>query len=104
MIGLKNETIYHGINSLVEWISMILIFNNEPKKQKIEVQTKQSCYKFSFETLLYTMLPSEINSTQVNKFFVGPCFFFALYCIYKGAYFGQGFQLCGHVLEIEDKF
>jgi hypothetical protein len=33
---------------------------------------------------------------------VGPYLFSALYCVYKRAYFGQGFQLCVRVLEKED--
>jgi hypothetical protein len=46
----------------------------------------------------------EIDSTQFNKFFEGPYLFSAIYRVYKGAYFGQGFQLYGHVLEKEDDF
>jgi hypothetical protein len=31
-------------------------------------------------------------------------YFPAIYWVYKGAYFGQGFQLCGQVFEKEDNF
>jgi hypothetical protein len=50
------------------------------------------------------MFPWKIDSTQINKFFEGPYLFSAIYRVYKGAYFGQGFQLCSHVLEKEDNF
>jgi hypothetical protein len=50
------------------------------------------------------MFPWEIDSIQFKEFFKGPYLFSAIYRVYKGAYFGQGFQLCGHVLEKEDKF
>jgi hypothetical protein len=50
------------------------------------------------------MFPWEIDSIQFKKFFEGPYLFSAIYRVYKGAYFGQGFQLCGHVLEKKDNF
>ena len=46
----------------------------------------------------------EINSVLFNKNFEGLYLFSAIYMVYKGAYFGQGFQLCGHVLKKEDNF
>jgi hypothetical protein len=50
------------------------------------------------------MFPWEIDSTRFKNFFEGPYLFSAIYRVYKGAYFGQGFQLCGHVLDKEDNF
>ena len=41
---------------------------------------------------------------QFNKFFEGRYLFSAIYIVYKGAYFGHGFQLYGHVPEKEDIF
>jgi len=50
------------------------------------------------------MFPWEIDSVQFNNFFEGPYLFSAIYRVYKGAYFGQRFQLCGPVLRKEDHF
>ena len=36
--------------------------------------------------------PWEVNSKNFNKFFEGPYLFAALYKVYRGAYYGQGFQ------------
>lgn len=41
------------------------------------------------------MFPWEVNSERVNQFFTGPYLFSALYRVFKGAYFGHGFQLSG---------
>jgi len=35
----------------------------------------------------------------IENYFLGPCLFLALYRLYKNAYFGQGFQLCGKYLQ-----
>jgi hypothetical protein len=50
------------------------------------------------------MFPWEIDSVKFNQFFKGPYLFSAIYRVYRGAYFGHGFQLCGHVPEKGDNF
>lgn len=50
------------------------------------------------------MFPWEIDAVQFQKFFRGPHLFSAIYRVYKGAYFGHGFKLCGHVPEKGDNF
>jgi hypothetical protein len=50
------------------------------------------------------MFPWELDSTQIIRFYDGPCLFSAIYRVYKGAYFRQGFQLCGRKVEKEDNF
>lgn len=39
--------------------------------------------------------PWEVQQKDINQFFEGPFLFAALYRVYRGAYFGQGFQICG---------
>lgn len=46
------------------------------------------------------MFPWEIIPEIVDQYFSWPYLFFALYRIYKGAYYGQGFQLGGTSLHI----
>jgi hypothetical protein len=40
--------------------------------------------------------PWEINHENLSQFFGGPHLFAALYRVYRGAYYGQGFQFCGN--------
>jgi hypothetical protein len=61
-------------------------------------------YNCCSRTWLDTMFSWKIDSTQINKKFEEPYLFSAKYRVYKGAYFYQGFQLCGHVLEKKDNF
>jgi hypothetical protein len=39
--------------------------------------------------------PWEVQQKDINQFFEGPFLFAALYRVYRGAYFGQGFKFCG---------
>ena len=39
-----------------------------------------------------SVYPWEVNEGNLNNFFKGPHLFAALYRVYRGAYFGQGFQ------------
>jgi hypothetical protein len=48
--------------------------------------------------------PWEVTKDNLNKFFEGPHLFSALYRVYRGAYYGQGFQLSGSSLRINDEF
>ena len=74
---------------------------NEWQFIKYRVKRSLKCYS---RIWLDTMFLWKIYSTQMNKLFKGPYLFSAIYRVYKGAYFGQGFQLYGHVLEKEDNF
>ena len=38
----------------------------------------------------------EVNQENLNYIFGGPHLFVALYRVYRGAYHGQGFQICGN--------
>jgi hypothetical protein len=40
--------------------------------------------------------PWEVNQETLTYFFGGPHLFAALYRVYRGAYYGQGFQICGN--------
>jgi hypothetical protein len=40
--------------------------------------------------------PWEVNQENLTNFFGGPHLFAALYRVYRGAYYGQGFQFCGN--------
>jgi hypothetical protein len=40
--------------------------------------------------------PWEVNQETLTYFFGGPHLFAALYRVYRGAYYGQGFQFCGN--------
>jgi hypothetical protein len=48
--------------------------------------------------------PWEVTKDNLNKFFEGPHLFLALYRVYRGAYYGQGFQLSGSSLRINHEF
>lgn len=48
------------------------------------------------------LFPWEV-SEQLDNHYSGPCLFSALYRLYKGAYFGQGFHLSGNYLNLELK-
>ncbi len=51
-----------------------------------------------------SMYPWEVSKDTINSFFSGPYLFAALYRIYRGAYYGQGFQFCGTLPKIDNKF
>jgi len=38
-------------------------------------------------------------SEFLEDYYSGPCLLMALYCLYKNAYFGQGFQLSGSYIQ-----
>ena len=40
-----------------------------------------------------SQFPWEVTNENLKGFFEGPYLFSALYRVYRGAYFGQGFQL-----------
>lgn len=42
-----------------------------------------------------SIFPWEVNQENVNLFFEDSYLFAALYRVYRGAYFGQGYQICG---------
>jgi hypothetical protein len=48
--------------------------------------------------------PWEVTKENLNNFFEGPHLFAALYRVYRGAYYGQGFQLSGTSLKIDNGF
>jgi hypothetical protein len=48
--------------------------------------------------------PWEVTKENLNNFFEGPHLFAALYRVYRCAYYGQGFQLSGTSLKIENGF
>jgi hypothetical protein len=48
--------------------------------------------------------PWEVTKDNLNDFFEGPHLFSALYRIYRGAYYSQGFQLSGSSLKIDNRF
>lgn len=50
------------------------------------------------------MFPWEVNKERITQFYKGPYLFSALYRAYKGAYFGQGFQLTGSLPNISKDF
>jgi len=37
--------------------------------------------------------------TTIKDYYSSPCFFMALYCLYRNAYFGQSFQLSGKYVQ-----
>jgi hypothetical protein len=53
---------------------------------------------------MMSSFPWEVTKDNLNNFFEGPYLFSALYRVYRGAYFGQGFQLSGSSLKINHKF
>ena len=50
------------------------------------------------------MFPWEVDPILINKFYSGPYLFAALYKVYRGAYYGRGFQFCGTPLHIPGTF
>ena len=48
--------------------------------------------------------PWEITKEVLSDFFSGPYLFSALYRVYKGAYYGQGFQFYGAHPKIDKTF
>lgn len=50
------------------------------------------------------MFPWEVNRERVTQFYTGPYLFSALFRAYKGAYFGQGFQLTGNLPKLSKDF
>jgi hypothetical protein len=48
--------------------------------------------------------PWEVNQENLYNFFEGPHLFSALYRVYRGAYYGQGFQLIGSPLKTSIPF
>ena len=46
-----------------------------------------------------SQFPWEVTNKNLKGFFEGPYLFSALYRVYRGAYFGQGFQLDGKLPE-----
>ena len=55
-----------------------------------------------------SIFPWEVNQENVNLFFEDSYLFAALYRVYRGVYFGQGFQICGShsrfYLNLQSKF
>jgi hypothetical protein len=48
--------------------------------------------------------PWEVTKEILSNFFEGPHLFSALYRVYRGAYYGEGFQLSGSPLKINKEF
>ena len=48
--------------------------------------------------------PWEVTKDNVNSVFEGPHLFAALYRVYRGAYYGSGFQMSGSPLELGPEF
>lgn len=48
--------------------------------------------------------PWEVTEDNVNSVFEGPHLFAALYRVYRGAYYGSGFQMSGSPLELGPEF
>ena len=50
------------------------------------------------------MFPWEVDSSTINKPYIGPHLFSALYRVYRGAYYGQGFNFCGKPVQLPPNF
>ena len=50
------------------------------------------------------MFPWEVDFTTINKLYIGIYLFTALYRVYRGAYYGQGFNFCGKPVQLPSKF
>jgi hypothetical protein len=48
--------------------------------------------------------PWEVTKENLNNFFEGPHLFSTLYRVYRGAYYGQGFQFTGTPLKVSISF
>lgn len=48
--------------------------------------------------------PWEVNEENLDLFYSGPHLFGALYRVYRGAYFGQGFQFCEIFPKVDKQF
>ena len=51
-----------------------------------------------------SQFPWEVTKGNLIQFFEGPYLFSALYRLYRGAYYGQGFQVCEKNVELSPKF
>ena len=51
-----------------------------------------------------SIFPWEISKGALSDFFSGPYLFSALYRVYRGAYYGQGFQFYGAHPKIDETF
>ena len=51
-----------------------------------------------------SQFPWEVTKENLIQFFEGLYLFLALYRLYRGAYYGQGFQVCEKNVELSPKF
>ena len=51
-----------------------------------------------------SQFPWEVTRENLIQFFKGPYLFSALYRLFRGAYYGQGFQVCEKNVELSSRF